>query len=119
MQHERALLLQEAAAKTAHMFSNKARAGNVLNETFSVGRIVALGEATAAVVFNKEPTGKRAVAWYYFVNSGRSPRWEHFFISYAHLASLSKVKDLLHEVEQHNFGLNVKPSGSPATRETT
>lgn len=88
------------------MFSRDDRGGNFLNEQFSVETIHVLGETTAAVVFFKRPTGKRAVAWFYFVNSRAKPRWEYFFITYAHLAGLDRVSSILADVEQSNFELN-------------
>jgi hypothetical protein len=72
-----------------------------------VGRIVVLGEVTAAVVFDKS-TGKQAVAFYYYVNSRAHPRWEYFFITYAHLASLQHVAELLFEIEQHNYQISLR-----------
>lgn len=106
MQTGMAKSLKRKAHEVAELFSSP-RGGNTLNETFVVKNIVILSEATAAVVFHKEPTRKQAVAWFYHLNSRRKPRWEYFFITYQHLASLERVSGLLHEVEQFNFGISV------------
>lgn len=89
------------------MFS-KERGGNVLSETFEVEDIKVLSEVTAAVTFMKRPTGKKAVAWFYFINSKAKPRWEYFFVTYSHLVGLDAVGDLLHEIEQHNFSVSTR-----------
>lgn len=104
MQKQMALALHREAHKTAELFSKK-RAGNVLDETFAVEKIEVLSECTAAVTFMKEPTGKKAVAWYYYVNSKRKPRWEYFFVTYSHLVGLNRVSGILHGIEQHNFSI--------------
>ena len=103
MQLTMARSLRYEAEQVAEMFSRKDRGGNHAGETFTVELITVLSECTAAVTYSKAPTGKQAVAWFYFVNSRRQPRWEYFFITYAHLAGLERVGPLLHEVEQHNF----------------
>ncbi len=103
MQKRMVKSLRETAENVARMFSRPDRGGNYDNETFSVEKYVILSECTAAVVFHKEPTAKRAVAWFYFINSRAKPRWEYFFITYSHLVGLEHVGNLLHSVEQWNF----------------
>ena len=95
--------LRDKAVDVAQMFSRQDRGGNTMNEIFDIASYHVLSEVTAAVVFKKSPTNKRAVAFFYYVNSRRQPRWEYFFVSYSHLAGLEEVKRLLHDVEQHNF----------------
>lgn len=97
--------LKGKANHVASMFSEKSRGGNHAGETFHVDRIDILSETTAVVTFNKEPTGKKAAAFFYFIGSHRQPRWEYFFVTYNHLAGLERVKDVLFEVEQHNFSV--------------
>jgi hypothetical protein len=106
MQKKMAKQLSAKAQDVARMFS-KVRKGNVLNETFHVESITVLSEVTAAVIFHKEPTEKKAVAWFYYINSGEKPRWEYFFVTYSHLVGLNRVSKLLHDVEQHNFDLSL------------
>lgn len=98
-----ATALQARAAEVAGMFSEKTRGGNFANETFEVDEIRILSESTACVVYRKEPTKKKAVAWFYYVNSRAQPRWEYFFLTYNHLVGLDAAASILHEVEQHNF----------------
>lgn len=103
MQKTMARRLKAEATNVAIMFSNKERKGNTARETFTVENITILSECTAAVTFHKSPTNKKAVAWFYFINSKAKPRWEYFFVTYSHLVGLNKVSDILFDVEQHNF----------------
>jgi hypothetical protein len=107
MQKQMAVGLLNTAEHVAKQFSNTDRGGNYLNETFTVSQIEVLSECTAAVTFSKEPTKKKAVAWFYYINSRSKPRWEYFFVTYSHLTGLERVADTLHRVEQHNFGISV------------
>jgi hypothetical protein len=107
MQKKMAIALRNAALDTAVLFS-KQRGGNVLNETYAVENIEVLSECTAQVTFIKEPTGKKAVAWFYYINSRRKPRWDYFFVTYSHLVGLNRVSRTLHEVEQHNFSISTR-----------
>jgi hypothetical protein len=108
MQKKMARMLLYKADQVAEMFSNKERGGNVLSETYEVEDISVLSEVTAAVTFIKRPTGKKAVAWFYYINSRKKPRWEYFFVTYSHLVGLEMVGEILHEVEQHNFSKSTR-----------
>jgi hypothetical protein len=105
MQKQMALALRREAENVAQMFSRTDRGANYDNETFSVEDITITSEITAAVTFSKEPTGKKAVAWFYHINSRRKPRWEYFFVTYSHLVGMNRVSKILHDIEQHNFGI--------------
>jgi len=106
MEKRTAFLLRKRADEVAEMFSSKARAGNHAGETFTIDRIRPLSDLTACVVFDKDPGGKKAVAWFYFINSKVKPRWEYFFVSYSHLVGLERVKYILEGIECHNYDLN-------------
>lgn len=88
------------------MFSSKARGGNVNGETFTIAQIRPLSDLTACVIFDKQPGGKKAVAWFYYIASRAKPRWEYFFVSYSHLVGLERVKYILEGIEVHNYELN-------------
>ena len=107
MKKQMAKLLQRRADEVAKMFSRHDRGGNYDNEIFHVEAIEVLSEVTAAVTFRKDPTDKRAIAWFYFINSRSKPRWEYFFVTYSHLVGLNRVSQLLHRIEQHNFLISV------------
>lgn len=111
MQKRTAEALREKALEVARQFSIKDRGANFDGETFEVERTVVLSECTAAVIFLKQPTKKRAVAWFYWINSRAAPRWEFFFVTYAHLVGLNRVGDLLHEIEQRNYEVVVDGGG--------
>lgn len=104
MEKQTAILLRKRANEVAEMFS-KPRGGNPNNEIFTIAQIRPLSDLTACVVFDKS-TGKKAVAWFYYVNSRAKPRWEYFFVSYSHLVGLERVKYILEGIEVHNYELN-------------
>jgi hypothetical protein len=104
MQKQMALKLNAKAQEVARMFSQE-RGGNVLNETYEVEKVEVLSECTACVTFFKRPTGKKAVAWFYYINSRAKPRWEYFFVTYSHLVGLNRVSRTLYDVEQHNYSV--------------
>lgn len=105
MKKQLAIALRAKANEIAEAFSSTDRARNYDNETFSVNCIKILSEATAAVVFDKHPTGKQAVAFLYYVNGGQQPSWRYFFATYQHLTGLEFLKNILYVVEQHNFAV--------------
>lgn len=103
-------LIQRADA-VARMFSQP-RTGNRHNETFHVDSIRIRGFSCATVIYEKMPTRKKAVAFFYWVNSGAKPRWEYFFLSYGHIAGLEMAKEDLMEVECHNFDIMEEQYGN-------
>jgi hypothetical protein len=96
--------LLSAANKTAEDFSRTDREFNYSNESFKVGEIIPLSESTAAVIFDKTG-GKKALAFYYYLNSQQG-HWRYFFITDSHLLGLRKLEGILENVEKHNFSLN-------------
>lgn len=107
MNQQTARLLRNKAVEVALNFSRPDRGGNPAAEVFQVDRTVVLSEVTAAVIFHKS-SGKKAVAFFYYINSRAAPRWEYFFITYTHLTCLDRVKELLFDVEQHNYAVSVE-----------
>ena len=95
--------LRAKAQEIAANFSRTDRDCNYSNETFTVNCIKVLSETTAAVIFDKQPTGKQAVAFTYYILAGQHPGWRYFFLTYQHLAGLEYAKNILYKVEQHNF----------------
>jgi len=108
LKKEMAKLLRSEAERVAEMFSDKARGGNHAGETFAVNEVIVLSEVTACVVFDKAPTSKQAVAWFYYIASKAKPRWEYFFVTYSHLVGLDRVAAILHRIEQHNYQLSTE-----------
>lgn len=106
MNKDRSIALERQAHQVAQLFSKKDRPKNVANEEYIVQEVRVLSEGTAAVVFDKQPTGKRAVAWFYWLNRAKNPGWHYFFVTYDHLVGLNRVAGMLHEVEQHNHRVN-------------
>ena len=70
MKKSLALKLQYRAEEVAKKFSNFDREKNHNNETFELVIIRPLSDYTAAVIYEKD-TGKRAIAFFYYVDSGQ------------------------------------------------
>ena len=96
--------LYNKANETAFHFSNPDRQFNTTKETFKVGKIKPLSENTAALHFNKS-SGKIGVAFFYYIRASNG-RWEYFFPSDSHIIGMSKMGDILHDVELYNFDKN-------------
>lgn len=94
------------AGQVAQDFSRPERAFNTNQETFKVKDITPLSESTAAVVFEKQPTGKKALAFFYWRNGGAGADWHYFFPTDSHVLGMSKIEHYLAEVEAFNFGRN-------------
>lgn len=93
--------LKLKALECAETFSNPDRSRNFANETFILSKIVPLSDVTAAVIFNKEPTGKKALAHFYLVG-GSTGGWRYYFVTYQHLCGLDRLLSILQRVEEHN-----------------
>jgi len=115
MKKTRAHKLAAAAKECAEQFSNPDRAQNHAKEEFHIGVITPLGESSALVTYNKTPSGKKAAAWFYWLNvphrndqpdTRDKGQWRYFFVTYSHLAGMDIVARTLHQIEQHNFPLN-------------
>lgn len=104
MNKDVALKLVEKANEIASNFSNKERQGNFNGEEFKVHKIMALGETSAAIIFDKLPSTKRALVYCYWVQ--KMNYWGYFFVSYGHLAGLNKLNELLAGIEEFNFEKN-------------
>jgi len=104
MNKEIAKKLWKLSRDLAEMYSNPNRRNNVNGELFSVECVKPLSEYTAMIRFNKS-TGKRALAFAYYINSGTG-RWEYFFPKESHVYGMQKVSALLQEVEEFNLPQN-------------
>lgn len=104
MKKEHAKSLLEAAKQTAKNYSRPDRERNaVAQETFEVDRIVPLSESTAAVIFLKN-TGKRAVAFFFYLPPPWG--WRHIFASDSHILGMEAFGKHKLEVEEHNYAYN-------------
>ena len=70
--------LQNFCETIAERYSNVKRVGNVNNESFTVEEIIPTSDHSACVNFSKTG-GKVAVAFFYYINKGRSKGWKYFF----------------------------------------
>ena len=105
MQKELAKLLELKAAEVAKNYSNPDREYNYNKEIFEVKEIKPLSENTAAVYFLKQPSGKLAMAFFFYVVNGNG-WWGYFFPTDSHVLGMGIVGRCLWEVEQHNYKLN-------------
>lgn len=97
--------INRRAKEVAKNFSNPDREYNFNKEMFSVNKIIPLSETTAVVIFEKQPSGKKALTLFYNVRSDVN-EWRFFFPTYDHIVGFNSVIKYLQEVEQHNFEKN-------------
>ena len=105
MKKSLALKLQYRAEEVAKKFSNFDREKNHNNETFELVIIRPLSDYTAAVIYEKD-TGKRAIAFFYYVDSGQDGYWGYFFPKDSHLLGMSDFSRFKQEIEEFNFDKN-------------
>jgi|TARA_R110000803_G_scaffold188355_4_gene250754 hypothetical protein len=100
-----AVELQEFTETIAERYSKTNRVGNVNNETFSVEEIIPTSDHTACVNFVKTG-GKVAVAFFYYINKGRSQGWKYFFPTDSHLNGFHAFLYYKLEAERRNYTKN-------------
>lgn len=94
-----------AVKKAAADFSRPDREFNRNKEIFHVDEISPLSSDSAAVYFVKEPSGKLAVAYFYYLNN-LGGHWEYFFVTEGHVIGMAKMQQYLEQVEKHNYERN-------------
>jgi hypothetical protein len=96
--------LDAEVAKVAQFYSDPNREYNYAKETYIAERVVPLSETTAAIVFMKEPTGKKSVAFFYRTTT----YWRHIFVTDSHILGMESgvLGKLKTEVEEHNYPMN-------------
>ena len=104
MKKEFAISLYDYVQEVAKIFSNPDRDKNYSNETFVFEQIRPLSDVTASVVFRKS-SGKKAVAFFYYINSGTG-KWQYFFPSDSHILGMKDFGRLKQEIEEFNFDKN-------------
>lgn len=104
MQKMVAQKLSERATHVASMFSLPDREKNTTGETFEVEKICPLSEYTAYVIYRKN-TGKVAVAFFYYLQTGGG-RWEYFFPSDSHIIGMGAFGKIKMDIENENWSKN-------------
>lgn len=89
--------------EVCNRYSNKDRANNFNNETFSVQEIIPTSDHTATVIFQKN-TGKRAAFFFYYIQSFE--KWNYFVPTDSHINGMSCFANQKIEVERHNYKYN-------------
>ena len=97
--------LQDFTETIAERYSNKYRIGNVSNETFNVEEIIPTSDHSAVVNFAKTG-GKVAVAFFYYINKGRSKGWKYFFPTDSHVNGFQAFLYYKLEAERRNYSKN-------------
>lgn len=106
MKRDVAIKLKETATEIERIFSDPNRKFNTLKETYTLDKIEVLSEYTAALIFKKN-TGKKALVFAYHTMA-QDGKWQYFFPKESHTVGMSKVGELLNQVEQHNYSFNLK-----------
>lgn len=101
---EIAIELYKKVQEVAKIFSNPDRDKNYNNEVFEFEQIRPLSDFSAAVVFRKS-SGKKAVAFFYYINSGYG-MWKYFFPSDSHILGMEHFGQLKQQIEEFNFDKN-------------
>jgi hypothetical protein len=107
MQKKLAEQLMEAALKTANAMSVSTRDYNHNQETFKIEAIRPLSDRTAAVYYQKNPSGKLALGFFFFVKDS----WWHIFPTDSHILGMQKLIDLKAEMEYRNWDKNFEEGG--------
>lgn len=106
MNRRLAISLQKEAADTAEKFSIKSRDGNFNDETFFVVSISPMSDTTATVIFRKEPTGKQAAFFFYYIARGAKMGWHYFVPTDAHILGMMSFNRYKQQVESNNYKYN-------------
>jgi len=105
MRKEIAIELNKRATEVAKMYSNSDREKNTNNEIFSVLKIIPMSEFTAAVIYEKEPTKKQSVAFFYWINTSGG-LWAYFFPTDSHILGMEIFGKIKQKIEMFNFDKN-------------
>ena len=106
MNKQTVLKLYDAADICAENFSRTDRAHNHNQETFTVKHVKVLSEHVAVVYFEKAPTGKIAMAVFYYLPGMQDGVWRYFFPTDSHVLGLAKLAPCLEKVEEKNLPAN-------------
>ena len=105
MNKQIAIELDSFVSEIASRFSRTDREGNVNNETFTVQEVIPTSNHSAVCVFEKN-TGKRAVAFLYYIPRGMSSGWKYFFPTDSHINGFRAFELYKFETERHNYKKN-------------
>ena len=103
MKKEIALKLKATAKEAAKNFSKGERQGNMNGEKFQIDKIKPLSEDAATVTFLKS-TGKRAIAFFYYMHMYQS--WKYFFPTDGQLLAMGFMPRVKMVIEEANFYYN-------------
>lgn len=105
MKKEIAIELKSQAEIVCERFSRSDRDMNFNQEKFSIEKIIPSSEHTATVVFTKS-SGKRGVAFFYYIPNGMSKGWKYFFPTDSHITGMRAFEYHKLMAEDFNFDKN-------------
>lgn len=105
MRREIAKKLKKKARDVAKLYSSPERAKNTYKDFFEVDEIRALSDFTAAVIFKKSVSKKKAVAFFYWVNLNEG-YWTYFLPTDSHILGMDVFKEIKAEIERYNYDKN-------------
>ena len=106
MKKDRVESLKVKAQEIARTFSNPERTHNINKEVFKLSQIMPRSENVAILIYDKIPTGKKALVKCEYINSGTDGYWTYMFPTYGHIAGYEGLIDIMREVESFNFERN-------------
>jgi len=115
MNKELAIDLRREADCVADKFSIKNRDGNFNNETFFVIALFPMSDTTATVIFRKEPSGKQAAFFFYYISRGAKTGWHYFVPTDAHILGMMSFNTYKQRVESHNYKYNFHDANTEQT----
>lgn len=105
MKKEIAIELDKFAKIVEGRFSHQDREMNFTNESFKIYKIIPTSDHTASVVFEKT-SGKKGVAFFYYIPNGMSKGWKYFFPTDSHITGMRAFEFHKLNAEEFNYDKN-------------
>lgn len=105
MKKEIAKELYDFVKVVEERFSRVDRQMNFNNESFAVQKIIPTSDHSASVIFTKS-SGKRGIAFFYYIPNGMSKGWKYFFPTDSHITGMRAFELYKLQVEEFNFDKN-------------
>ena len=105
MNKEIAIQLNDTVQRIKDYYSDPNRDCNYNNEQFTIDKIIPTSDQTAIVIFAKSG-GKKALAFFYYINKGVSAGWKYFFPTDSHITGLRAIEFYKYLLEAENYSYN-------------
>ena len=107
MNKQIAIELDRAVREAALAFSNPNREMNPTHEVFEVEKVLPASDLAAVVIFKKN-TGKKGLAFFYYVARGKAKGWKYFFPTDEHVLGFRAFEIYKLFIEDENYKYNFK-----------